>query len=285
MFDVWFVSALLIAVICGAGLRLLLRRPLQNSRRKEILATTFPQKWTAIIAQCCEFYQHLPSILQERLQKHVQVFLAEKQFEACGDLEEVTEEMRLLIAAQACLLLIGLKSHDYFGELRSILVYPGAFHRGRQRLFSLLDEEGDDGADAAILGESWSSGSVIIAWKSALKGAGNEDDGENVVIHEFAHQLDQADGVADGAPILNSPAEYEDWARVLGHDYEKLVKATEAGKRKLIDSYGATNPAEFFAVATETFFEKPRRLRKKHEELYDELKDYYGLDPATWERG
>lgn len=284
MFYVWVSSVLLISVVCGFGLMMLRRRPMLQSKRKEILALPFPEKWAAIIEQRCKFYEHLPLALQQRLQKHVQVFLAEKQFEACGDLEEVTDEMRLVVSAQACLLLIGLKRHDYYRELRSILVYPGAFHRGRQRLFSLPDEEEGDGSAPVLLGESWSSGSVIIAWKSALKGALNEDDGENVVIHEFAHQLDQADGIADGAPILNSPAEYKDWARVLGKDYEKLVKATEAGKRKLIDAYGATNPAEFFAVATETFFEKPRRLRKKHGDLYDELKEYYGLDPAEWSR-
>lgn len=284
MFIVWVSSALVVCVLCGVGAMQLLKRPMKRSKRKEILATPFPEKWTAIIAQRCKFYVHLPTLLQERLLKHVQVFLAEKQFEACGDLEEVTDEMRLVIAAEACLLLIGLKRHDYFGELRSVLVYPGAYHRGRARLFSLPDEEDSQSANTALLGESWGSGSVVIAWNSALKGAMNEDDGENVVIHEFAHQLDQADGIADGAPILNSRAEYKDWAKVLGHDYEKLVKATEAGKRDLIDSYGATNPAEFFAVASETFFEKPRKLRKKHGELYDELEAYYGLDPASWER-
>lgn len=282
MFFVWGLTAVLFCLACLYGLMLIFKRPLRESKRKEVLAVEFPENWTAIIAQRCKFYERLPPELQQKLQQHVQVFLSEKQFEACGDLEEVTEEIRLVIAAQACLLLLGLKRHDYYGNLRSILVYPGAFHRGRQRLFALADEEGEEGSDQALLGESWSSGSVIIAWKSALKGALNEDDGENVVIHEFAHQLDQADGIADGAPILNSPAEYKDWARVLGRDYEKLVKATEAGKRKLIDAYGATNPAEFFAVATETFFEKPRRLRKKHEDLYDELKEYYGLDPAEW---
>jgi len=281
---VWLSSALLLCVVCGYGLTLLFRRPVQRSKRKVILASPFPEKWATIIDQRCAFYEQLSPALQERLRKHMQVFLAEKGFEACGDLEEVTDEMRVVIAAQACLLLIGLKRHDYFSELRSILVYPGAFHRGRQRLFSLPEEEDSEGSTSVLLGESWSSGSVVIAWKSALRGALNEDDGENVVMHEFAHQLDQADGLADGAPILNSPADYKDWARVLGHDYAKLVKKTEAGKRELIDAYGATNPAEFFAVATETFFEKPRRLRKKHGELYDELKTYYGLDPASWER-
>ncbi len=280
----WIPTGLLFSIACIYGLMLLFRRPMQRSQRKKLLSQPLPQKWTAIIERRCKFYKHLPPPLQQRLQKHVQVFLAEKRFEACGELEEVDDEMRVVIAAQACLLLIGLKKHNYFCNLRSVLVYPGAFHQGRRSLFSLPEADSSGEVDPIRLGESWGSGSVIIAWKSALRGALNEDDGENVVIHEFAHQLDQVDGIADGAPILNSPADYKDWARILGHDYEKLVEETEAGKRELIDAYGATNPAEFFAVATETFFEKPRRLRKKHEELYDELKGYYGLDPATWDR-
>ncbi len=278
----WVATGLLFLAVGGYGLALVLRRPLQQARRREVLASPFPGEWEEIVAARCKFYDKLTPDLRERLQRHMQVFLAEKRFEACGGLERVTEEMKVVIAAQACLLLIGLKRHDYFCSLSSILVYPGAFRRGRERMFPLLEEDPDE-ADAVLLGESWSSGSVVIAWENALNGALNEDDGQNVVLHEFAHQLDQADGLADGAPILNSPGDYKDWARVLGHDFEKLVAETEAGKRELIDSYGATNPAEFFAVATETFFEKPRRLREKHRALYDELSQYYGLDPANWQ--
>lgn len=278
----WVLTGLLFIAVCGYGLMLGLRRPLQQAKRRKILASPFADEWAEMLGSRCQFYGQLAPDLRERLQKHIQVFLAEKRFEACGGLDEVTEEMKLVIAAQACLLLIGLKRHDYFGGLRSILIYPGVFHRGRERMFSLPDEDDSEDSESGLLGESWSSGSVIIAWQSALRGAANEDDGENVVLHEFAHQLDQADGLADGAPILNSPADYKEWARVLGRDYEKLVEKTEAGKQGLIDSYGATDPAEFFAVATETFFEKPRKLRKKRRELYDELKAYYGLDPASW---
>lgn len=259
----------------------MIRRPLRQRNRDQIAAKPFPAEWEEIITRRCKFYPQLTPEFQERLRKHVQVFLAEKKFEACGDLDVVTNEMRVIIAAQACLLLIGLKHHSYFQKLRSILIYPGAFRRGRKGLFSLADKD-DAGAEAVLLGESWVSGSIILAWESALRGVTNEDDGQNVVLHEFAHQLDQVDGVADGAPILNSRADYKDWARVLGNDFEKLVKKTEAGKRDLIDDYGATNPAEFFAVATETFFEKPRRLHRKHPALYDELEQYYGLDPASW---
>lgn len=281
MFFVWTISILVVAAVLIYGLTLLWMRPRRQAKREALRAAPFPEEWGEIIRSKCKFYDSLPGPLQERLQKHVQVFLAEKNFEACGELDEVTDEMRVVIAAQACVLLIGLAKHNYFAKLRSILVYPGAFHRGRERLFSLSDEEAEE-EGAVLLGESWSSGSVIVAWDNALRGALNEDDGQNVVMHEFAHQLDQVDGRADGAPRLRCRADYEDWARVLGHDYEKLVELTEAGKRDVIDAYGATNPAEFFAVATETFFERPRRLRKKHHELYDELKGYYGQDPAEW---
>ena len=133
-----------------------------------------------------------------------------------------------------------------------------------------------------MLGESWTSGSVVLAWDSVLKGAANEDDGKNVVIHEFAHQLDQADGVGDGAPILKDRGEYQDWAKVFSKHYEQLVERTNKGRKTLLDNYGATNPAEFFAVATEAFFESRDRLKKKHPNLYSELKDYYQLDPAEW---
>ncbi len=283
MIFVWTISILVVTAVLTYGLTLLSRRSRQQAKRQEIRRAPFPEEWEKIIRSRCKFYDCLPVPLQENLQQHVQVFLAEKRFEACGDLPQVTDEMRVVIAAQACVLLIGLAKHNYFAKLRSILVYPGAFHRGRERLFSLPDEDAEE-SGSVILGESWSSGSVIIAWENALQGALNEDDGQNVVMHEFAHQLDQVNGAADGAPILRCRADYEGWARVLGQDYEKLVKLTEAGKRDLIDAYGATNPAEFFAVATETFFERPRRLRKKHRELYDELKQYYGQDPARWNR-
>jgi Mlc titration factor MtfA (ptsG expression regulator) len=101
-----------------------------------------------------------------------------------------------------------------------------------------------------------------------------------VVLHEFSHQLDQEDGVADGAPILEHRASYVTWARVLGEEYEALRKKRR--RKTVMRKYGATNPAEFFAVATEAFFEKPKQMKKKHPELYDELRDYYKLDPLGW---
>jgi Mlc titration factor MtfA (ptsG expression regulator) len=134
-----------------------------------------------------------------------------------------------------------------------------------------------------LLGESWETGSVILSWDSVVAGARNADDGMNVTIHEFAHQLDQENGT-DGVPVLKDRAAYRQWAEVFERNYEELVEDVEDGKgpEPLIDPYGATNPAEFFAVASETFFEESEDLRKEHPDLYEQLRNYYGLDPAMW---
>ena len=255
----------------------------RNRRRRELLASPFPESWESILRKDLRLYRRMPPELREKLRRTLRVIAGEKHFEACGGLDEITDEMRVLIAAQAALLLIGLKRHDYYPRLRSILVYPTAFRdRGRRR-FGLPDDE-DEERDIR-LGESWDSGSVVLAWDSVRRGAANADDGMNVVLHEFAHQLDQADGSTDGAPVLSERSEYRDWAAVLGRDYEELVEEAEDPRSNpLLDTYGAENPAEFFAVATETFFEKPRQLRRDHPELYRELSGYYGLDPVSWSR-
>lgn len=139
------------------------------------------------------------------------------------------------------------------------------------------------------LGEAWDTGAVVLAWDAVLAGAADADDGHNVVFHEFAHQLDFEDGRTDGAPLLGSEDpwyrrkdHYKNWARVLRAEYEKLRANVEAGEPSAIDEYGATNPAEFFAVATEFFFERPRDLQQRCSELYDELKRFYKQDPASW---
>ena len=259
-------------------------RLLRRRRRSQLRSQAFPEAWVKILSDEFGIYAKLPTPLREMLHQHVRVFLEEKNFEACGGLEEVDERMRLLIAAQACVLLLGLKDHRYYPKLRSVLVYPGAFHDARRKTFHLADDD-----DREIrLGESWTSGSVILSAESVVAGARNEDDGMNVVMHEFAHQLDQADGVGDGAPILAQSAVYEDsgdyeaWARVLGENYQEMLDDLFERRRPVLDPYGATNPAEFFAVATETFFEEPERLQKEAPDLYAALQKFYGLDPVAW---
>jgi Mlc titration factor MtfA (ptsG expression regulator) len=205
----------------------------------------------------------------------VRIFLAEKSFEGCGGLE-LTEEMKVTIAALACILLLHRETDIYPG-VDAILVYPGAY-----RAPSTSNEGGVViESEQARLGESWTRGVVVLAWDHVKSGASQPADGQNVVLHEFAHQLDGEDGSMDGAPDLGARARYTSWAHVLGSEWTELSEKLHAGRRSDIDSYGATNPAEFFAVVTEMFFEKPRALKRRHPELYDELAAFYKQDPAA----
>jgi Mlc titration factor MtfA (ptsG expression regulator) len=229
----------------------------------------------ALIEKNVPFIGHLPIEDREELIGHVQVFLAEKRFEGCGGLE-ITDEVRVTIAAQACILLLH-REMDYYPQLVSILVYPSTYVvRGGRRTPDGLAAEGPE----ARLGESWARDVVVLAWDHVLAGAADIHDGHNVVLHEFAHQLDQQSNGGSGAPALPRRSMYVAWARVLGRDFDQLVRDVEHHHRTLIDRYGATNPAEFFAVVTETFFEKARQLRSQHPELYAQLKDFYRQDPA-----
>lgn len=261
-------------VILGIGAWFALRRRCLSP------AMAFTPEWEAILSRRFAAYEVMPGNLREELKKRVVRFVREKRFEACGSLPEITDEMRVVVAAQACVLLVGRPAQRLYPRLHSILMYPGAFRDAGRRTFSLALEE--DQTREIRLGESWQTGSVILAWDSVLRGAANDDDGLNVVIHEFAHQLDQADGAADGVPRLDSGEDYMDWAPVMQREYEELVEDAEQGRDSLLDPYGAENPAEFFAVATETFFEKPKQMRKHHRQLYEELMGYYGIDPAAW---
>jgi Mlc titration factor MtfA (ptsG expression regulator) len=249
---------------------------LRRRRRDAIRHREFPAEWRAIIEKNVPYVAQLPPADREELFGHVQVFLAEKHFEGCGGLQ-ITDEVRVTIAAQACVLLLHRQTDDY-PNLESILVYPSTYvvPGGRRRPDGLIE----DGPQAR-LGESWTRDLVVLAWDNVLSGAADIHDGHNVVLHEFAHQLDQESGAGDGAPPLPRRSMYVAWARVLGHDFDELVRETQHHHREVLDQYGATNPAEFFAVATETFFEKPLQLRTKHPELYRELQEFYRQDPAA----
>ena len=241
------------------------------------MAAPFPSRWEEIIARNVPVYAHLPASLKHQLHGHIQILLAEKHFEGCGRLE-MTDEIKITIAAQASILLLNQKPRYYPG-LDSILVYPSTF------LSENIQYLGDHvyiEEQAAHLGESWRSGALVLAWDSVKHGGMDVSDGQNVVLHEFAHQLDQEDGAADGAPVLERGSLYAAWARVLRKEYERLQTTVRSGLKTVMDEYGATNPAEFFAVATETFFEKPHAMKKRHPELYEVLKGYYKLDPVEW---
>jgi Mlc titration factor MtfA (ptsG expression regulator) len=256
----------------------IVKRIFRHARRKRLFGTRFPEEFKQIVSKNVPLYSRLPDSLKEQLHGLVNVFLAEKKFEGCGGLE-LTDEIKVTIAAQACMLLLNRRP-KYFSKLRTILVYPHTYVAKTVSSNGTITIDGQ----SVRLGESWQNGPVVLAWDSVKGGTLNITDARNVVLHEFAHQLDQEDGAADGAPILERRSRYAAWARVLSEEYEDLQKKKRKHRRSVLNKYGATNPAEFFAVATETFFEKPKQMNKKHPELYDELKDYYKLDPATWLR-
>lgn len=231
----------------------------------------------ASLKRTLPFFDRLPQDQQERLRAKINAFLAGKHFYGCAGLE-ITNEIRITIAAEACLLILNHRGEVYPG-LQAILVYPSAFVVSHS-------EASDDGVvfseSRDLLGESWDNGRVILAWDAVAHGAADFSDGSNVVLHEFAHQLDSLTGRADGAPPLLRNS-YKSWARVLSQNYEDLQERYSKGLDTVIDTYGATNPAEFFAVATETFFEKPHELEARRPELYEELCIYYQLDPRSWQ--
>lgn len=251
----------------------------KRHRREEVRKRAFPAEWLAILEKNVPLYSKLPETDRRELQQHILVFLAEKRFEGCGGLE-LTEEIKVTIAAGACLLLLHRET-DYYPDLRSILVYPSSFiSRVTERTsYGVVVE-----SDLVRLGESWSHGYVILSWDDVRSGAADIHDGHNVTLHEFAHQLDEEDGSANGAPLMEQRSNYVTWARILGAAYEELRRDTMFGNETVLNSYGATNPAEFFAVATETFFEKPAQLKERHPELYEELRRYYHQDPEEYLR-
>lgn len=267
MKEVWILLGIIVLGL-ALGWAVSTRR---RQRRKEVAAIPLESSDQSYLAKEVPLYRLLPEEQKERLHGLIQVFLYEISFEACGGLSEVTREMQLSIASQACLLLLD-SGYENFGKLRSVLVYPSAY---------VVREE--YGMSDARLGESWQTGSVVLSWSSVEQSSRNDEDGLNLVLHEFAHQIDQYDGAADGLPLLKSRSAYASWSDDFGRSYEQLCEKVERGQRTVLDEYGATNPAEFFSVATETFFEKPRALHREHPEVYSHLKVFYGLDPLSWE--
>lgn len=264
------IAVLAIAWLASSRLR-------REYARHKIRLTPFPKAWRSILKKRFPYFQGMPSDLQLQLKKHIQVFIAEKQFVGCDGLE-VTDEIKVTIAAQACLLLLNRKT-DFYPNLKQILVYPSAFIKEQQQ----VDYAGLTSTQRSILlGESWGDGKVILSWQNTLEGAAVPDDGHNVVIHEFAHQLDQENGPANGAPTLRTIQDYAHWSAALAEEFNHLQYCAKQGLPSLFDYYGATNPAEFFAVISETFFEKPHKFNKLHPKLYNELSQYYQLNPIHW---
>jgi Mlc titration factor MtfA (ptsG expression regulator) len=232
-----------------------------------------------ILTRSLPVFRRLPPEDQRELLGHIQVFLAEKKFEGCGGLT-LTDEIRLTIAGHACLLLLHRET-DYYPELSTVLVYPSTYiTHGERHLEGPIWETGEQ----HLLGHTQHRlGAVILSWDAAKRSAAaNSSSGRNLVLHEFAHQLDFEDHATDGTPVLANRSDYETWSRVMSREFEALRAAEDAGTPTVLDTYGATNPAEFFAVVTETFFERPCELRSWHPQLYGELQRFYRQDPASY---
>src|SRR5690606_36197879 len=246
-------------------------------RRQKIASQTFPAPWIALLERNMYLYRLLPSELKERGHPLVLIFLDEKRFYGCDGLR-VTDTMRVIIAAHACLLVLGRGIHHY-DRLRSILVYPSAY-RAHEEIY---EADGVMSLQASErLGESWHEGRVILSWIDVIKDSRAEQAGANVCLHEFSHQLDQVNGPADGFPELMPEHSPQEWSQVFEQEFQQHRLRVAVTVPLVLDEYGAEDPAEFFAVATEAFFTRPQELHRQHPRLYEQLQTYYQLDPGTW---
>ena len=246
-------------------------------QRNKIKQRPFKKAWRKTLQRRMPYFQSMPTDLQLQLKDLVQVFIEEKQFIGLNGVT-INDEIKLTIAAQACLLLLNRKT-DMYPNLHSILVYPAGFVKDQ---ISVQAGGVHHAHKTTLIGESWEFGKVVLSWQDTVEGAQYPDDGRNVVIHEFAHQLDQENGRANGAPILGRGQNYQDWSLALSRQFDVLQKQAREGQASLFDHYGATNPAEFFAVASEVFFEQSTQFSNYYPELYNQFKLFYRVDPTHW---
>ena len=261
--------------VAGVVYYLFIHRPL---RRQKVASRPFPPSWKTLLERNMHLYRLLPPELKERLHPLILIFLDEKRFYGCDGLR-VTDAMRVIIAAHACLLVLGRGIHHY-DRLRSILVYPSVYRTHEETHY---DEDGVLSLQASErLGESWHEGRVILSWIDVIQDSRAEQSGTNICLHEFSHQLDQVNGPADGFPELMPEHSPWEWSQVFEQEFQQLRHQVALAQPIVLDEYGAEDPAEFFAVATEAFFTRPKELRSLHPLLYEQLQIYYQLEPGTW---
>lgn len=235
-----------------------------------------PDHWDTLLRENAPFYTRLPDDDRRKLLRLVQRFVTEKRFWGSAGLE-VTDEMRVIVAAYACLLVLHRPGNDLYPRSAEVILYPGAFGE-------TVEAVGPDGTRYRIqdtrLGQAIYRGPVLIAWNARPRPW--QSAGRNVILHEFAHALDFEDGAIDGTPPLASREQSRRWFDVLTREFEQLRTAARVGRPTVLDWYGARNPAEFFAVATEAFFERPQAVRADHADLYEQLRGFFRQDPANW---
>jgi MtfA peptidase len=246
--------------------------------RAEVIAESFPEEFRQLVLRRVPCASLLDAAELAKLEALVRIFVSEKSFEAAGGLT-LTDEMRIVVAARACLLVLHRIELDgpLYAELSSVIIYPSTYRARVERREGYLTIEDEQ----ARLGESWTRGVVVLSWDAVQAGSANPSDGHDVVVHEFAHQLDAEDGAMDGTPELDGFERYAVWSKVASAEYGALYDDVEHRRKTSIDAYGATNAPEFFAVVVEQFFEKPVALARRHAELYRELAAFFHFDPAA----
>ncbi len=255
---------------------------LKDHHRKKILQNPFPPAFREILRGNFRHYTFLDDEEKKCLEELVQVFLAEKRFEGCNGLE-ITDEIRVVIAAEACMLLLGIPQHDLYRGHDSILVYPSVVvtppaSRGVFLQGPLLEQP-----PLPISGQAFQQGPVLLVWDVVKRDALHPERKHNVVYHEFAHLLDMENGAVNGTPELHSREQYRTWAKIFSEEFLALRRDADRGRKTFLDPYGAVNEGEFFAVATEFFFDRPIQMQSGHRALYEVLAGFYQQDPAARE--
>lgn len=250
----------------------------KRQSRLTLLATSLSQHQRDIVNAQVPIIRKLPKDLRGALEGKINLFLDQVDFIGCDGLD-VTEDMQVSIAAQACLLVVN--TDQWYDNLTTILVYPGAFKSKQRRHSGYVVTE----QEIIRSGESWNRGPVILSWAHSQRGALNDHDGRNVVFHEFAHQLDDLSGATNGVPVLSNGQSFGEWETAFLNGYKTHVHAVENGKPTVIDPYGAEGHEEFFAVSVEVFFERPHALKSSDPAIYEQLSKLFHLDPAQWHRG
>ncbi len=266
----YFLAIIVLVCVAIAGVKLRRRR----IRQRLLNSTLQAQDW-AIVQEMVPMVGQLPDALQKRIQGKINLFL--DQIDIYGRSGVVVDRrVELSIAAQACLLIVN--SEAWYSTLRTILLYPSAF-RSRQKNHDgfVVTEESQ-----VRLGESWQHGPVVLSWPHAEQGGLNGLDGHNLVLHEFAHQLDALSGQTNAIPILAAGQRYEDWEKAIMAGYDAHVENVNHNRKTVLSDYAATNYVEFLAVSVEVFFEKPQRLLDEYPDVYEQISHLLGLNPLEW---
>ena len=246
----------------------------QREPAAEAEARPFPEHWLGIVRRVVPPYAALTPEQQTRMRACIQQFVATKEFRGLDGVE-ITDDIRVAIAAPTCLLIVGMPDEEVFPRVREIIVRPHAFGKVTEAI-------GPGGRRYQIAemhaGEAWRHGPIVLAWDNVRRSIAHPCDGFNVLYHEFAHALD----MESGAAAQLTAEERREWRRVFDEAYRKFVAANARGEPTFLNPYGAKNQAEFFAVITEHFFEQPRPMRQVHAALYEQMTKLYGLDPAGW---